>query len=578
MKSTELIALPNSKGNILIVDDTPDNLSLLSQILSERGHEARVVPGGNQALQAVQAAPPDLVLLDVLMPGLDGYEVCQRLQADERTRNIPVIFISALGQIEDKVRAFASGGVDYITKPFKADEVLARVETHLALRDMRDSLENQSTQLQLQVAERIQAERTLQRYAQRLKTLHEIDQSILAARSPDTIAVAAISRIRRLIPCQRALVIIVEENGQLETLAVESGGEIGPGLDKAVYQEMFQGKTLRDGRPQGVENLAMLPRQSPMQQALYAAGVHSFVITPLLVHDELIGALSLEATQARFFNPDHVAIATEVSVLLAVAIRQAWLHERSQREIAERKRAQEALRQQALELEARNAELDAFAHTVAHDLKNPLTALLGFSSVLESFFVEMPEETLRSQLQAISRGGRKMVNIINELLLLSSVREVKEVGAQELDMAQLAAEAQGRILYMIEERQAEIVMPPASAWPAALGYGPWVEEVWVNYLSNAVKYGGSPPRVECGATAQKDGFVRFWVRDNGPGLTPEEQERLFTPFERLHQVRAEGHGLGLSIVQRIVEKLGGQVGVESRVGKGSKFYFTLPSA
>jgi signal transduction histidine kinase len=440
-----------------------------------------------------------------------------------------------------------------------------------------------------------QAEKTLQLYAQRLKTLHEIDQSILVARSPDTIAVAAISRIRRLIPCQRALVITLEEDGHLKTLAVESSGEIGPGLDTGVYQEIFQGQSLKDGRIQGVENLAALPRHSPVQQALYAAGVRSFVITPLFVHDELIGVLSLEATQPRFFNPDHVAIANEVSVLLAVAIRQAWLHERSQKEIAERKRAQEALRQQTLELEARNAELDAFAHTVAHDLKNPLTALLGFSGLLEKFFTEMSEETLRGQLQAISRGGRKMVNIINELLLLSSVREVKDVGIHELDMAQLAAEAQGRILYMIEERQAEIVMPPASAWPAVLGYGPWVEEVWVNYLSNAVKYGGSPPRVELGFDSGQwvvgsggskpttnhqplTTAIRFWVRDNGPGLTPEEQERLFTPFERLHQARAEGHGLGLSIVQRIVEKLGGQVGVESRVGKGSKFYFTLPSA
>ncbi len=110
----------------------------------------------------------------------------------------------------------------------------------------------------------------------------------------------------------------------------------------------------------------------------------------------------------------------------------------------------------------------------------------------------------------------------------------------------------------------------------ALGYGPWVEEVWANYLSNAIQYGGRPPRVELGATEQADGMVRFWVRDNGPGLTPEEQARLFTPFTRLDQVRAKGHGLGLSIVRRIVEKLGGQVGVESEVGRGSVFTFTLP--
>jgi two-component system sensor histidine kinase/response regulator len=115
-------------------------------------------------------------------------------------------------------------------------------------------------------------------------------------------------------------------------------------------------------------------------------------------------------------------------------------------------------------------------------------------------------------------------------------------------------------------------------WPVALGYGPWVEEVWVNYLSNGLKYGGQPPRVELGATAQPDGQVCFWIRDNGSGIPPEAQTRLFTPFTRLDQVRAEGHGLGLSIVRRIVEKLGGQVGVKSEAGQGSVFTFTLPAA
>ena len=114
-------------------------------------------------------------------------------------------------------------------------------------------------------------------------------------------------------------------------------------------------------------------------------------------------------------------------------------------------------------------------------------------------------------------------------------------------------------------------------WPSALGYAPWIEEVWINYISNAIKYGGQPPRVELGAEKQADNTVRFWVRDNGPGLSPEDQARLFTPFEQL-QVRAKGHGLGLSIVQRILEKMDGQVGVESEEGKGSLFYFVLAGA
>ena len=119
-------------------------------------------------------------------------------------------------------------------------------------------------------------------------------------------------------------------------------------------------------------------------------------------------------------------------------------------------------------------------------------------------------------------------------------------------------------------------------WPVALGHAPWVEEVWVNYLSNALNYGGRPPRVELGATTRPDNTVCFWIRDNGSGLTPEEQSRLFTPFTRFDpksgRGRAKGHGLGLSIVRRIVGKLGGEVGVASEVDHGSVFSFTLPAA
>jgi len=147
------MSVPNTPGDILIVDDTPANLHLLSQMLAERGHKVRPVLSGPQALTAAQAAPPDLMLLDIRMPDMDGYEVCQRLKAGERTRDIPVLFISVLSETEDKVKAFTAGGVDYITKPFQAEEVLARVQTHLALRTL---------QRQLQTANRTLEERNLE--------------------------------------------------------------------------------------------------------------------------------------------------------------------------------------------------------------------------------------------------------------------------------------------------------------------------------------------------------------------------------------------------------------------------------
>jgi signal transduction histidine kinase len=260
-----------------------------------------------------------------------------------------------------------------------------------------------------------------------------------------------------------------------------------------------------------------------------------------------------------------------------VAIRQARLYEQAQQEIAERMQIEATLREYAAHLEAQNAELDAFAHTVAHDLKNPVSTIVGYADVLNRNYATLPEATSERFLTVIARNGRKLGTIIDELLLLASVREMAEIEIHPLEMGHVVAEARGRLLHMIEDSGGEIVMP--DRWPVALGYAPWVEAVWTNYINNALKYGGQPPRVELGAKTQEDGWVCFWVRDNGPGLTPEDQERLFTPFERLHQIRIAGQGLGLSIVRRIMEKLGGQVGVESEgvPGQGSTFYFTLPA-
>ncbi len=258
-------------------------------------------------------------------------------------------------------------------------------------------------------------------------------------------------------------------------------------------------------------------------------------------------------------------------------------------DITQRKEADAALRRYAEDLEASNTELDAFAHTVAHDLKNPLTVIVGFGELLKQRLYSLPQKVVEDNLDLIVNTGYKMVSIINELLLLSGIRKIEDVPRQTLRMAMIVAEAEKRLATMLTEHKTELQRP--AMWPTALGYAPWVEEVWVNYISNALKYGGVPPCVELGYTSldaeTAKGFpniqnpeskIVFWVRDNGPGLTEDQQQRLFTQFTRLHETRAEGHGLGLSIVERIVGKLGGEVGVQSVVGQGSTFWFALPAA
>lgn len=145
-------------ADLLLVDDTPDNLRLLSLMLTENGYKTRKVINGERALQAVEVVTPDLILLDINMPDINGYEVCRRLKKSDKTRDIPVIFISALDDVFDKVKAFQAGGVDYITKPFQVEEVLARVNTHLNIRKLQKQLQQQNSQLQEEIHHRLSAE------------------------------------------------------------------------------------------------------------------------------------------------------------------------------------------------------------------------------------------------------------------------------------------------------------------------------------------------------------------------------------------------------------------------------------
>ncbi len=164
---------------------------------------------------------------------------------------------------------------------------------------------------------------------------------------------------------------------------------------------------------------------------------------------------------------------------------------------------------------------------------------------------------------------------VDALLLLSTVSQ-RNVEVQELDMDSLVGQAMSQLEDLRAGNRARIKLP--RSWPRALGYGPWIGEVWLNLLSNALKYGGVPPEIEVGGAPHAGGMARFWVRDNGTTLSDSQRDRVFIPFTRLHQDRAAGHGLGLATVQRIVARLGGNVGASARQHGGNEFYFSLPGA
>ncbi|HVN85316.1 MAG TPA: histidine kinase N-terminal 7TM domain-containing protein [Candidatus Binatia bacterium] len=219
-------------------------------------------------------------------------------------------------------------------------------------------------------------------------------------------------------------------------------------------------------------------------------------------------------------------------------------------------------------------ELDGYAQTVARDLKQPLALLDTAIDEVRTHGGRIADASI-GWLENAKQVCRQMTSTVDALLSFAQLRTLATSELQPLDMRQIVDSSLRRLAAAIATAGAEIAR--TDHWPAARGHPTWVEEIWTNYISNAIKYGGRPPHVALGAVEEPDCMIRYWVRDDGPGLSDAQRRQLFTEFTRLDPMRSEGHGLGLSIVQRIAEKLGGRVGCDSAPGHGSTFWFTLPA-
>ncbi|KAA3665055.1 MAG: response regulator [Chloroflexi bacterium] len=247
----------------------------------------------------------------------------------------------------------------------------------------------------------------------------------------------------------------------------------------------------------------------------------------------------------------------------------------SLRDITIHEEVKAEMRQRTDELMVQNIALDEFAHTMAHQIQGLLSQIIGYASYIDMHYRHANNDEINHANDRIIQSGHKMNNVINELLLLASIRG-ENIPIVPINMKRIVEEVKKRLRFQIEDNHATIQEP--DDWPDVMGHDPWIEEALFNYMNNALKYGGYPPHLEIGSDLKPDGMVTIWVKDNGQGIAEEDISRIFKPHTRLHQMRVRGEGLGLSIVYRIIQRCGGQVGVDSEVDQGSKFWFTLPQA
>lgn len=285
----------SSLGSILLVDDKPDNLRLLSTMLMEHQYEVRRVTKGVMALKTAKAAPPDLIVLDIKLPDLDGYEVCQALKSDPMTAEIPIIFISALDNVLDKVKAFSVGGVDYITKPFQVEEVLVRVKNHLTLRIQHQQLLEQNERLQQEITARKQIEIALK---ESQFELQKLNQELQRLAHLDGLTQTANRRQfdhylqqewMRLCEEQKPLALMMCDVDYFKSYNDTYGHQAGDDCLRAIAQAISQAiprTTDLVARYGGEEFAVILPETDILEAEIIAQTIQKKVQSLKLVHDQ----------------------------------------------------------------------------------------------------------------------------------------------------------------------------------------------------------------------------------------------------------------------------------------------------
>ncbi len=547
-------AVDAQNHTILLVDDNPTNLSVAVDYLAEHGFQIIVARDGETGLRLARQEQPDLILLDVRLPGADGFEVCRRLKADERTQEIPVIFMTIVTKAEDKVRGFEVGGVDYITKPFQHEEVLARVTTHLCLRDLTRRFKEANESLERRVEERTTA-------------LTQANQELQAEIAERIGAEVALKRERSLIAniMETSPVGITMVNREGQVTFANSQAERVLGLIKdEITQRTYNAPAWRitdfTGGPFSDEKLpfrqVMATRQPvyDVQHAIQWPGGHRVFLA-------INGAPILdESGQVE-------------SVVFAI------------QDITKRRRAEAEIRQlnQKLEqrvadrtaqLKAANKELEAFAYSVSHDLRAPLRHIDGFLELLKKQTAGALNERSQHYIANISDAARRMGQLIDDLLTFSRMGR-NELIKMPVDLGVLVEE-------IIQELEPEMygrsIHWHITDLPTITGDRATLRLVLVNLLSNALKFtrGCASANIEVGCQAGEKEVVIF-IRDNGVGFDMAFADKLFGVFQRLHPAgEFEGTGIGLANVRRIISRHGGHTWAEGALNQGATFFFSLP--
>jgi PAS domain S-box-containing protein len=535
-------------GKILVVDDTTANLQLLTNLLTAHGYCVYPASDGELALEFVQSTLPDLILLDIRMPEMDGYEVCRRLKADERTRSIPIIFISILEDEHDKVKGFQAGAVDYITKPFQAEEVLARVRIHLHIQELTDHLEH--------------------KVAERTKALHAANAQLQRELAERKQVEAALRQSETLLNTTQRLAKIGGWDWDVEQ-------QVSFWTEETYRIHGFEPQVFAPGSADYINR--SLTCYDPADRPVISAAFEHCVEQGE-GYDLEFPFTSADGCR-KWIRTSATAVREEGRIVKIVG---------NIMDITERKAAEEALHrlnteldrrvlERTAELNAANKEMHAFTYTVSHDLRAPLRHIDGFLELLRKKAGTALDEQSWHYMETISEAAQKMGLLIDDLLSFSRMGH-HAMTFQPVDFGSLVRDVIHELEPDFAGRDIEWRI---SNLPAVGGDPSLLRMVLNNLIANALKFTRprQKARIEIGSIPDETSETVIFVRDNGVGFDMDYVDKLFGVFQRLHRAEEfEGTGIGLANARRIIARHGGRTWAEGSVGQGAAFYFSLPGS
>ena len=521
--------VPDEKVNILLVDDRPDKMLAVECIIADLGQNVIKARSGKEALRCLLQQDVAVILLDVNMPGLDGFETAALIRQRKRLEHTPIIFLTATSTNDTEThatRGYSLGAVDYILAPFLPDVLRTKVSVFVELYRKTEQVERQAERLREIEAEKFK--RQISAANDRLETETKRNRFFLL--SIDLLAIAGF-------------------DGYFKQLNPRWEKTLGYG-EEELKAKLF------------------LEWLHPLDQAAVASQI-----------EKLKSASATQYFETRFLCKDGsyrwlgwTAAPFPEEDLLYIFARDITGRKLSEEEI---RSLNEQLEKRVVQLTESNRALEAFTYTIAHDLRAPLRAMLGFATALLEDYGAKMDASGQEFANRIIDAAKRMDDLIQDLLSYSRLShdEIK-VSAVKLEAALNQALKQCEEEILGKDAQIRVETPLPDVW-AHKGV---LVQMLVNLISNSLKFveAGVKPCVRIWAEAG-DAWVRLSIQDNGIGIAREYHQRIFRVFERLHgSEQYPGTGIGLANVRKAAERMGGRVGVESEPRQGSRFWVELP--